>query len=178
MMLARVCVMMVAGVVGCLAGGCAGGGSLAKRDVHVSLDPAVASGPVVPTIAVQLLGVSERDVGKWEAQNMTAYWAPDSQARREAAGQAREFIFGPGRTGVQTLGASDPIWQTWSASGAQWLVVLANLPGGHEDRPGDADDRRLVIPLDKARWESGQAIDVLVQRQRLQLQTQPKPLKK
>lgn len=156
--------------------GC-GSSGMGRYDVNVALDPAVATAQSVPTIAVNIFGANSVEEARWASESMTNYWMPGGQLRQEFAGQIKEFNFGPGATQAQTLSRNDPIWETWQKHGAQTLFIVANLPGGHEDKPGAADSRRLILPLAKDRWQSGQAIQITVQRGRIRADTQPLPPK-
>jgi len=62
------------------------------------------------------------------------------------------------------------------STGAQHLVIVADLPGVVTDQVGNADPRRLILPLDRAAWDSGvNTINILVQESGLKLQTPRKP---
>jgi hypothetical protein len=172
MMLAGVLALTAAVQVGCAGGG---GGGGRQHDTIIALDPALASNP--PAMAVHVVGVGEAEQGVWAGMSMGDYWQPASARRREVAGMVKEFTFGPGKVEPQTLSGDDPAWKTWAGGRPAYLIVLANLPGAHADRPGD-EDRRLVIPLAPERWDSGQKIMVTVQRSGLRLDTPPKEMRK
>ncbi len=60
---------------------------------------------------------------------------------------AKSFRFGPNSPQTYTIAASDPIWAHWKSIGATEVMVIADLPGVFADLPGDADQRRKIIPI-------------------------------
>lgn len=174
-MMKRLVVLVLVGYAAA-AIGCAGGPRMGRYDVVVSMDPALVNEPGgAPSVTVNLVGVNDAEAEKWNAKNMNEYWTPNDPLRQDAASYAHVMQFGPGRSEPKTLSKDDPIWNTWSNSGAMHLFVLADLPGSHEARPGSADARRLVLPLDRRRWEAGKPIEIELQRSTIRLKTQMKP---
>jgi hypothetical protein len=126
---------------------------------------------------VDIVAVNSTEVGRWENVSMTEYWSRPDSLRNGA--DKFEMAFAPGNTSPKTLKASDPIWTKWGAPdpykkpGMQ-LFILADLPGMHQDLPGNQDDRRVMLPLDQSRWDGEQPIRVTVQQGRLRSETSPK----
>ena len=155
-------------------GGCSNKPRYGKYNVQVSMDPTLASSAAVPSIEVDIIGVSPERAAVWDAQSLNNYFAAANMERQTA--DKFTMRFGAGATAPQTLQISDAMWAKWAGSGAHHLYILASLPGVSTDAPGPADPRRLILPLDTRQWDKGQTIQVEVQRNRLQLRTAPKPL--
>jgi hypothetical protein len=97
--------------------------------------------------------------------------------RGESKAYRFEMPFGPGNTAAKTLSKKDKMWDAWKARGAMHLFVLADVPGAQGDKPGSEDGRRLILPLDTARWSKTSTIQILVQRTRVSCTTPPDPAK-
>ena len=91
------------------------------------------------------------DVVGLNAGNQTLKALPVPQYWRGANAQykadAKSFRFGPNSPQTYTIAASDPIWKHWSDTGVTEVMVIADLPGVFSDLPGDADQRRKIIPI-------------------------------
>ncbi len=115
-------------------------------NIQIELDPALGTG----SNQVDLIGANSSDLAKWSSYSMTEYWRADDAKRRDADKVVMRF--GQGNSSVQTLLTIDPSWTRWEATGAQYLVVLLQLSGVATDREGNADPRRLILPLDRREW--------------------------
>jgi len=73
-----------------------------------------------------------------------------------------------------TISAQHPHWQTWLKSGVAHLVILADIPVITNDQAGNADARRLIIPLDKKLWNRKDPLEILIQESGIKLQTKQK----
>jgi hypothetical protein len=51
---------------------------------------------------------------------------------------------------------------------------MADLPGSAVDQNGNADSRRLIIPLDKKLWRRGDPLEILIQEGGIKLLTKQK----
>lgn len=154
-----------------LLGGCASAPSPRAYNVQVTLD-----GPLVGTsVQVDLVGANElADLPKWQSYSVTDYWQPNNAFRRDALKSTMQF--GRGKPNTQTLLDSDPHWAEWLRTGALRLVIVADLPGAVTDQMGNADPRRLILPLDRAAWgHKVETIEILVQESGLRLMTPRKP---
>lgn len=171
----RIAGLVVLGAVAVGLGGC-GGSKMWRGDVEVRPDSALVNQPGgAPTIRVDLVGVNDVDLSAWQAKSMSEYWQPND-ALRTSAEFKHTMTFTEGRTAPQMLAKKDPIWNEWKSRGAMHLLVLADLPGAHQDLPGDTDARRVVLPLDSSRWEANQQIKILLQRAGVRCETPPKPV--
>ena len=80
------------------------------------------------------------------------------------------------RENYQSLAVDDPKWAEWLRTGALHLVLIADLPGPVSDQTGNADPRRLILPLDRAAWDRKlQKLQIVVQESGLRLMTPRRP---
>lgn len=154
-----------------LLGGCATAPKPSAYNVEIMLDPALAG----TSLQVDVVGANElSDLPKWQSYSVTEYWQPGNAFRRDA--RKATLAFGRGRPDTQTLAISDPQWAEWLRTGALHLVIIADLPGPMSDQMGNADPRRLILPLDRAAWDRKlQKLQVIVQESGLRLMTPRKP---
>jgi len=153
-----------------LLGGCATAPQPRAYTINLSLDS-----PLIGTsVQVDLVGANElTDLPKWQSYSVTEYWQPNNPFRRDARKATIEFS--RDKPNMQHLLVTDGHWADWLRTGAMHLVLMADLPGAVTDQMGNADPRRLILPLDKAVWGDAQAIDILVQESGLRLMTPRKP---
>jgi len=138
--------------------------------IKVDLDPALAGS----SLQVDLIGANPvSDLPKFETYSVSDYWKPGDPLRRDAA--KITLAFGEGRPTSQVLNLSDAIWKRWLKTGAQSLVVLVDLPGISTDRAGNADPRRLILPLDGNKWGNTTTLNILIQESGARLLTPQKP---
>jgi hypothetical protein len=108
------------------------------------------------SVTVHLVGVTETEYAKWYGKSMTEYWDTNDALRNGAVkGKYCYQMDFTGSNNILTLspdGAGEQIWEAWQKRGAVYLFVLADLPGEHKDSPGNADDRRLILPLEGQHW--------------------------
>jgi hypothetical protein len=136
--------------LGLLLAGCASGPQPKNFQLNFELAPSA----VGSSIQIDVIGANEiSDVPRWNTVLVTEYWQPNNPMRRDANKAVLQFS--PGKANTQSLLSTDPIWNRWLASGADYLVVLVDLPGFvSERREGNADPRRLVLPIDGRKWGS------------------------
>lgn len=148
-------------------GGCVTKPQPQAWNVKVTVDPSLTG----TTLDVDIVGVNDlTDLPKWQTYSVTEYWQPGNTFRRDAP--RATLSFGRDRAPEQVFAATDARWQGWLRTGAASLVLIADLPGEVGDRTGNADPRRLILPLDKNAWPGKtQALEVLVQESGLRLLT-------
>ena len=125
------------------AGGC--------RSITVSLHPGLQG----KTVQVNVVGLTQSEYQQWHDYSMSQYWNHDDELRTSAieGGYAEARVFKAANCEPMVIKESDPIWrQQWNGRGAIHVLVLADLPGSHKDKPGNADARRLIFPLEKKWW--------------------------
>lgn len=158
---------VLAAAIALLAAGCASGPQATAFNVKVELAPSLAGS----SIQVDLIGAnSVSDLPKWQTISVSDYWQPENAQRRDADKAVLQF--GPGKANVQTFSSTDPVWQRWISTGAMHLVVLVDLTGISSDKEGNADPRRLILPLDVKKWPADvKTIELRLQESGIRLLT-------
>lgn len=167
---ARVCMAAVAVLVGTMLAGC---GCNLPRAMKVGLDPSVrdASGGW-PALQVDMVPLRASDRAAWESLSINNYFkpgTPENENRKNQAGlgKIKQLNFSGGD--AQVIPANDPVFKDMKADGknaAGWsLLVITNLPGARQDKPGTADPRRQIYPLDCKAIKSVTQFDVKVHSQ-------------
>lgn len=167
----RILLLAACGLVLGLFAACSTTPTPSRYTVNFTLDKALEG----TSLQVDVIGANAvADLPKWQAYSITEYWQPGNTTRRDA--DKATLDFGRGKPLVQTLASTDPQWNEWLRTGALYMVVIADLPGVAADKQGNADPRRLILPLDKAAWPHGNkgAIEVLIQESGLRLLTPKK----
>lgn len=156
-----------------LLAGCNSAPTPRNFNVRVEVDPVLAAS----SVQLDFVGANAvSDLPKWQTYSVSDYWQPGDPLRRDS--EKAVLRFGPGKPSVQTFSGLDPIWNRWLGTGALYLVVLVDLPGIAADREGNADPRRLILPLDKAEWARGiETIELRVQESGIRLLTPKKTAK-
>ena|SRR6266567_2077162 len=164
--------MVLAGVMALMTGcfTCKPGeeGKPKQYNVQVNLDPPLKG----KCEAVDVVGVNPASLARWQDYSMSSYWKDGDPLRLDTKADRITFNFTEGQPLTQTLSISNPQWTAWQAKGVTHLLVLAELPGHHEDKRGDADVRRLTLPLGGCHWAKGtNTLNVLVQQSGIQVLT-------
>ncbi len=140
--------LLLAAAVGCT--------GMGRFDLDVTLDPQAfqAELSTVPSVEVNFVAVNRVEHPVWHAYSVTKYWMPDDPQRVTSArqGQTAVVTFGEQPPYTQVLSRTNQVWDRWRAKGAMHLMVLCNYPRTAQDKPGEADVRRIVLPLEKQRW--------------------------
>ena len=133
-------------------------------------------------IVVDLVVINLNEHQRWNEYSMTKYWEAGDALRKgkEETKQLVTMTFDPKKAEPQTLSMDDPHWKAWLADAndkaAPRLYVLAQLPGTWstaDDKPGDQDPRRQILPLGSCRWAST-SVKMQVQKTGIITLTQPK----
>ncbi|MBN2592664.1 MAG: hypothetical protein JXA81_04080 [Sedimentisphaerales bacterium] len=104
------------------------------------------------SVEVHLVEINRFEKDLWEQMSMTDYWTPGNQVRQSAKHYTWAIQFGQGAC-KQILSPRHPIQKIWRDRNAEYLFVLADLPGTFSDMPGNADARRVRLPaLDSKCW--------------------------
>jgi hypothetical protein len=115
------------------------------------------------SVEVHLVGVNRFEKDQWEAVSMADYWKPGNKLRESAKGYTYVIRFGKGPC-KYTLSEKDPIWRdVWKARKAAYLFILADLPGIFPDLAGNADARRLSLPLPPRGWGMTKEINISIE---------------
>jgi hypothetical protein len=121
---------------------------------------------------VDVVGVNPAGLARWQDYSMSAYWKDGDPLRRDSKSERIIFNFDEGKPLTQSLSVTNPQWANWRAKGVAHLLILAELPGHHDDKRSDSDDRRLTLPLGECHWAKGtNTLNVLVQQSGIQVLT-------
>lgn len=161
---------MIGGAAALLAGcgSCKPGkpGPIGKYDIRVNLDESLKQSSVL----VDLVGVNAGSLPRWETYSMRSYWEDNDPMRRDA--DKETFTFVSGQTLSKTFEAKNPRWEQWKKKGVTHVLVLADLPGGHTDKPGNQDARRQILSLDECVWpKKTSELTLLVKRSGIDILT-------
>lgn len=126
-------------------------------------------------LQVDLVGVSENDLAKWNGVAVDEYFAGASPLRNEAAASRRTFNFNANASGAQVLTVKDSIWNEWRNRGVTQLAILSTSRA--MSPMGGMDVRKKIIPLTTDRWNNGQRIDLVVGKSGVDCPTAMKPVK-
>jgi hypothetical protein len=148
------------------AGGCACKPGIQERDIRITVDDALVGQPV----EVNLYAANVSDLDVWSRIPIDQYFQSGNPLRRtpdkaviafEPGGQTRTKVFA-----ARGTPESDRLWSAWKARGGWDLVLLAYIPNAprYVGEPR-SDPRRLVLPLNRCRWEDAtKPIEVRVHR--------------
>lgn len=155
--------------------GCKQSARMGKYTFRVTLDSALrdSNTNMMPSIEVDFVGVNESESDRWLGQNIDDYFTPGNLQRANADRHTMPFT--NDRSSPQTLSASDSAWNDWQRAGAKNMIILASIPLASSQFA--VDPRRLVLPLDQARWGRGMTIELLIKPSGIVCQTAMRPVK-
>jgi hypothetical protein len=150
------------------------GNPIGRYDIEVEIEDSLRQGSVL----VDLVGVNMASLPRWEGYSMSKYWQDNDPMRQDAGMDKVTLSFARGDLTSKMLASTDAIWDTWSSKAVTHVLVLADLPGGHEDKPGTQDDRRQVLPLTRGHWvKKTDTLKVLIKRTGIDIVTSLRPVK-
>jgi len=137
----------------------AGCGGIGRFDVIITLEREGFRRieKTVPSIQVDLVGINDAEYRQASSMGLNEFWAVDSPVRMtwERKGYAHVKTFGEEQPTRQVLYRRHHVWNDWEAKGSRFLFVLVNYPRGKvDDKEGDADVRRKILPLERRRWKN------------------------
>jgi hypothetical protein len=161
----------LAAALGLFLAGCESKPTPKVFSVKVTLDKALEGS----SLQVDLIGANElSDLPKLQNYSVSEYWKPGNAMRRNA--DKVVFEFGQGKPIMQVFAATDPAWTRWKNAGAMYIVVMVDLPQLADDMAGNADPRRLIVPLDTRKWpKDASTVELLVQESGVRLLTAMNP---
>jgi hypothetical protein len=103
------------------------------------------------SLEVDVVGINPSDLERFKSYAVKKYFKPGDPFRADAARQTIKFV--PGAQKAEVIAKTAAIWKTWEKAGAQYLVVLADIPGvSEEGKLGSQDPRRQLVPLCECYW--------------------------
>ncbi len=140
--------LLVAATVGCM--------GMGRFDLDVTLDHNAfqAELSTIPSVEVNFIAVNRTEYADWHNYSVNKYWMPDNPQRVSAARQQQAGIitFGEQPPYRKMISRTNRIWNKWKSKGSMHLIAVCNYPRTSTDKPGDADVRRIILPLEKQRW--------------------------
>lgn len=155
--------------------GCSRTPQMGRYTYRVTLDSALRNSntKMMPSIEVDFVGVNESESARWTGQNIDDYFTPGNSLRMNADRHTMPFT--NDRSAPKTLSSGDANWNSWQGAGAKHMIILASIPLASSQFA--VDPRRLVLPLDQARWGRGMTIELLIKPSGIVLMTAMRPLK-
>ena len=165
---------VVCGLLLCSAFGCAD--KTTRHPVEVSLGQQFSKDK--PRIEVVITAMNDEEGKRFAASAMSQFFSPNNSDRLSL--DRVELHFGSDQPATQGFSPAskdwDQHWKAWEARQATQLFVMAFLPGHFDDKPGNLDARRQMVPLWSKRWEKeNQTIKFELTPANLVLLTPPKP---
>lgn len=102
------------------------------------------------SIQVDVIAIKASDLEQWSKKSIDKYLSPNDRARERAL--KKTLTFQSGDNAPKSFEPSDILWTQWQPRDPYYLVVLADIPGRHRDQYGNADKRRIIIPLQASEW--------------------------
>lgn len=126
------------------------------------------------SVVVDVVGINQSELPKWQSYSIKNYFKQGDPVRQDAQKFTADFV--PGHQTTVVLKKNDPLWDKWLKSGAQYLVVVADIPGFYpEGKSGSQDPRRQLIPMCQCFWPDKTAdLEVKVQAGGVSLVTPPR----
>jgi hypothetical protein len=157
---------LMLGLVGCASE------SAARFELSVVADDTMRQAGLLPSFEVDIVGVEPLAHDLWFNAPLNKYFSGGIPLRSTALRYTVKFSNDDVKPKI--LSKDDPIWQKWFEKGAKELYILAYLPGLHDDKAGMRDSRRLILPLDITRWETGK-IEIKIFKGSVSSTTPPLP---
>jgi hypothetical protein len=161
-------------VLFCIGAGCQCKGEMRHFDITVSLDKSFHEQGIVPSVEVDVIGVSFNELQDWQKKSVTAYFSPNDAVRGSSGDFRRPFLLGEGHE-TETLKMDDKegekLWDKWEKQKVMFLVVLSNYPRLDTSNTVADDPRGRIIPLTCEQWEKEKEIRILVRRDGLGVET-------
>ncbi len=158
---------------------------ITKLNISIEVDDSFRQAYGNRPVLVDIVGVSPVEHKRWESYSMTKYWEAGDTLRSTSTGSTITLQLDPSKKEPQVVTASDPHWGTWLNGGNDkdppHIYVLVQLPGtfrASDDKPGNEDARRQILPTGSCRWDDSAGhpptVKLVVKADRLVTETQPK----
>ena len=93
------------------------------------------------TIQVDVAGLKQEQIAKYNNLNSADYWALGSKYRDGLSKRTIEFY--PGKKTSSTITSSSPAWDMWKLNGDNYLLIAVDLP----PTIGNSINWKLIIPM-------------------------------
>ncbi|MBN2131071.1 MAG: hypothetical protein JW741_16330 [Sedimentisphaerales bacterium] len=154
---------------GLLAVGCKYVPPMVTRTISIT----AAEDVCTKSVEVHLVGVRRYDRDRWASMSMSEYWQPENELRKSAKEYTHIIRFGE-EPCTRVFGKKEPMREVWKDQNAEYLFVLADLPGVFDDLPGNNDARRVEVPgLDSKDWGWQKEIEIVIKSRAVEVRTIP-----
>jgi hypothetical protein len=156
---------------GFLTGGCDWIKPMVTRTISVTAADDVCK----KSVEVHLVGVPRWERDTWAEMSMSEYWEPENELRKRAEEYTYVIRFGK-EPCKRVFGKEEPMRKVWKEEcKAEYLFVLADLPGVFDDHLGNKDARRVEVPaLDSDDWGWQKEIEIVIKSRAVEVRTVPK----
>ena len=103
------------------------------------------------SMEIHAIGVNPVESARFAEMSISDYWKAGNPVRMSNTPQKVKFNFPS--SGAMKLSSNSPIWAQWMSRGATDIVFITDLPGDYEDKRGNSDRRRIILPPDSSCWE-------------------------
>lgn len=103
------------------------------------------------SMEIHAIGVNPVEATRFAEMSVSDYWKSGNPVRMSNTPQKVKFNL-PSQERMK-LSSESPVWNEWLSRGATEIVFIADLPGDYEDKRGNSDRRRIILPLDSNCWE-------------------------
>ena len=155
-----------------------------RLTVTVELDKAMRDQLGDRKIQVDVVAINPNDHARWQAYSMTNYWGANDAMRKSV--NVYTMTLDGNKNFSQTLSSSDDHWAKWldraNEKDPPKLYVLAQIPrtwvAEKDDKEGNLDPRRQILPLGSCRWDKDQGsppnVHLTIKPTGISTDTQPK----
>jgi hypothetical protein len=126
------------------------------------------------SVVVDVIAANAYDMERLKTYSVNKYWEPGDALRHDLPKVSFSFVSGSSLE--HTMPVTDPMWKAWLASGVQYLVVMADLPGVYpEGKVGSQDPRRQIVPVCVCYWPpKTKTINLEIQASGVRVATPPR----
>jgi hypothetical protein len=158
---------------------------ITKLNISIDVDDSFRAAYGNRPVLVDVVGVSPVEHKRWESYSMTKYWESGDTLRATSTAATVELTLDPSKKEPQVIWANDPHWSIWlngaNDKDAPRIYVLVQLPGTYkasDDKPGNEDPRRQILPTGSCRWDNSAGhpptVSLVLKADRIVTVTQPK----
>jgi hypothetical protein len=158
---------------------------ITKLNIQIDVDESFRAMYGNRPVNVDIVGVNSVEHKRWESYSMTNYWAAGDTLRATSTDKTVTLQLDPSKKEPVTVSAGDPHWATWLSGATDKdpprIYILVQLPGTYrtaDDKPGNADSRRQILPTGSCRWDNSlghpPTVKLILRADRLETLTPPK----
>jgi hypothetical protein len=158
---------------------------ITKLNLEIEVDESFRTMYGNRPVTIDIVGINSVEHRRWEGYSMTNYWAQGDTLKATSTANTISVPIDPSKKEPVKIPASDPHWDTWLKGAtdkeAPRIYVLVQLPGtfrAADDKVGNADPRRQILPTGSCRWADSlghpPTVKLLLKADRIETVTPPK----